>query len=75
LRKEHRLRVFQNRALRKIFRSERDEVAGEWRRHIMRSFMMCTPVHEIISRRMRWVGHSVCSGGRRGTYRVLCGEM
>jgi len=28
---ECRLRVFENRVLRKIFRSKRDEVIGEWR--------------------------------------------
>jgi hypothetical protein len=31
LREEHRLRVFENRVLRRIFGSKRDEVAGEWR--------------------------------------------
>jgi hypothetical protein len=32
LREEHRLRVFENRVLRGIFGSKRDEVTGEWRR-------------------------------------------
>ena len=32
LRKEHRLRVFKNRVLRKIFEPKRDEVTEEWRR-------------------------------------------
>ena len=32
LRKEHKLRVFKNRVLRKIFSSKRDEVTREWRR-------------------------------------------
>jgi hypothetical protein len=32
LRKEHRLRVFENRVLRKICRPKRDEVIEEWRR-------------------------------------------
>jgi hypothetical protein len=32
LRGEHRLRVFENRVLRRIFGPERDEVTGEWRR-------------------------------------------
>jgi len=32
LREEHRLRVFENRVLRRIFGPERDEVAGGWRR-------------------------------------------
>jgi hypothetical protein len=52
LREERRLRMFENRVLRKIFVPRRDEVTGEWRRlhneelHdlycIMRSFMICT---------------------------------
>ena len=32
MREEHRLRVFDNRVLRKIFGPKRDEVTGEWRR-------------------------------------------
>jgi hypothetical protein len=31
LRKEHRLRVFENRVLRRIFGPKRDEVTGKWR--------------------------------------------
>jgi hypothetical protein len=32
LREEHRLRAFENRALRGIFGPKRDEVTGEWRK-------------------------------------------
>jgi hypothetical protein len=32
LREEHRLRVFENRALRRLFGTKRDEVTGEWRK-------------------------------------------
>jgi hypothetical protein len=32
LREEHRLRVFENRVLRRIFGLKRDEVMGEWRK-------------------------------------------
>jgi hypothetical protein len=32
LREEHRLRVFENRVLRRIFVPKRDEVTGEWRK-------------------------------------------
>jgi uncharacterized membrane protein len=32
LREEHRLRMFENRVLRRIFGPKRDEVTGEWRR-------------------------------------------
>jgi len=32
LREEHRLRVFENRVLRRIFGPKRGEVTGEWRK-------------------------------------------
>jgi len=32
LREEYRLRVFENRVLRRIFGSKRDKVTGEWRK-------------------------------------------
>ena len=32
MRKEHRLRVFENRVLRRIFGPKRDGVTGEWRK-------------------------------------------
>jgi hypothetical protein len=32
LRKERRLRVFENTVLRRIFRPKKDEVTGEWRK-------------------------------------------
>jgi hypothetical protein len=35
--KEHRLMVFENWALKKIFRSKREEVAGVWRKFEMRA--------------------------------------
>jgi hypothetical protein len=72
LRVKHKLKVFENRVLRRIFGTERDEVTGEWR-----SLMICTPnqiIWVIKSRRMGWSGHVACMGGRRGVYRVLVGE-
>jgi hypothetical protein len=47
LREEHRLRVFENKVLRRIFGPKREE-DGSWRRNIVRV---------IKSRRMRWAGH------------------
>ena len=32
LREEHRVRVFENKILRKIFGGKRDEITGEWRK-------------------------------------------
>jgi hypothetical protein len=42
LREEHRLRVFGNRVLRRIFGPKRDEVTGDGENCIMRSFITCT---------------------------------
>jgi hypothetical protein len=48
LRKEHILRVFENRVLRRIFGPKRDEVMGERRKLtcITRSFVICT-LHQV----------------------------
>jgi hypothetical protein len=40
LREERRLKVFENRALRRVFGPKMDEVRGEWRKYIMRSLMI-----------------------------------
>jgi hypothetical protein len=42
LRRDHRLKVFENRVLRRIFGQRRDEVTGGWKKCIMRSFVTCT---------------------------------
>ena len=43
LREERRLRVFENRVLRRVFGPKRDEVTGEGENYIMRSLGICTP--------------------------------
>jgi hypothetical protein len=61
LREEHRLRVFENRVLRRIFGPKGDEVTGEWKKlhneelHILHSFPNI--IRQMKPRRMRWVGH------------------
>jgi hypothetical protein len=60
LREEHRLRVFKNRLLRKIFGPEKDEVTGECRRlhneELYDLYSSANIIQVIKSRRMRWVG-------------------
>jgi hypothetical protein len=46
LREKLRLRVLENRALKRIFGPKREEGTGEWRKDIMRNLMICTP-HQI----------------------------
>ena len=43
LRDEHRLRVFENMVLRRVFGPKRDEVTGNGENYVMRSLVICTP--------------------------------
>jgi hypothetical protein len=60
LREEHRLRVFENRVLRRIFGSKKDEVMGGRRRlHNKELCDLCSSpsiIRRIKSKRIRWVG-------------------
>ena len=73
VRKECRLRVFENRVQRKIFGTKRDGVIGEWRKLQDEdlNYLYCSPniIHMIKSRRS--AGHVTCMGERRGACRVL----
>jgi hypothetical protein len=56
LREEHRLRVFENRVLRRIFGPKRDEVTGEWRKlHNKELRDLCSAFRVIKSKRIRWI--------------------
>jgi hypothetical protein len=70
----HRLRVFENRELRRIFGPKRDE-DGSWRKlhndELHSLYSSPNIVRVIKSRRMRWAGHVVRIGDGRGVYRVL----
>ena len=43
MKKEHKLRVFENRVLRNMFGPEKDEVTGGGEGYITRNLMICTP--------------------------------
>jgi hypothetical protein len=75
LREERRLKVFENRVLRRTFWSKRDEVQGSGENCIMKSLMISTAYVKIFwvikSRRMGWAGHVARIGERRGVSRFL----
>ena len=79
LREEPRLRVFENRMLRRIFGPKRDEVTGEWRKLHNEELtdLYCSPniVRVIKSRIIRWAGHVARVEQRRGVYRVFGGDL
>jgi hypothetical protein len=67
LREEYRLRVFENRVLRRIFGPKREEVAGEWRRlHYRELYGLCfSPniIRVIKIRILRWAMTCSTYGG------------
>jgi hypothetical protein len=78
LREEHRLRVFENRVLRRIFGPKRDEVTGEWRKlhneEIRDLYSSPSIIRIIKARRMRLAGRCSTNGKERNAYRLLVGK-
>jgi hypothetical protein len=75
---ERRLRVFENRVLKRIFGSKRDKVTGDWRKRYNEElndlYSAPTIVRVIKTKRMRWAGHVARMEEGRGVYRVLVGK-
>jgi hypothetical protein len=78
LREELRMRVFENRVLRRIFGPKRDEVTGEWRKmhneELHNLYSSPDLIRQIKSRRIRWAGHVARMGEGRNVYKVLMGK-
>jgi hypothetical protein len=74
----HKLRVFENRVLRRIFGPKRNEVTGEWRkRHNeeLRDLYSSPSIIRIFKlRKMRWAGHVARVLEKRHVYCLLVGE-
>ena len=78
LREEHRLRVFENRVLRRILGPKRDGVTEEWRKlhneELNSLYSLPNTVRVIKSRRLRWAGHVARMEEGRGVHKVLVGK-
>ena len=67
-----RLRVLENKVLRRIFGTKRNEVTGEWRK--LHNEELNDLYSSPIIVRVRWAGHVARMGKKRGIYKVLVGK-
>ena len=78
LREERRLKVFENRMLRRIFGPKRGGVTRVWGKQLNEELndLYSAPnfFRGIKSRRMRWAAHVARMGERKSTYRILVGR-
>jgi hypothetical protein len=78
LREEHRLRVIENRVLRRIYGPKRDEVTGGWRKlhnEELHGLYSSPSIFRVIkARRMGWVGHVARMGEVNGAYNIFVGR-
>jgi hypothetical protein len=74
LTEEHRLRVFENRVLRRIFGPKRDKVTGSWRKlhnEELHGLYSSPSIIRVIKAR---AGHVARMGEMRGAYNILVGR-
>jgi hypothetical protein len=78
VREEHKLRLFENRVLRRIFGPKRDGVKGGWRKlyneELYNLYSSPSIIRIIKSRRIRLMGHVSRKGEKRKVYRLLVGK-
>jgi hypothetical protein len=78
LREKRRLRVFENREVRRVFGPKRDVVTGEWRKlhnEELHDLSFSPIIVRVIKSIIRWAGHVARMGMGRGVYRVLVGKL
>jgi hypothetical protein len=77
IREEHRLRVFQNKELSRIFGPNRDEVTGGWRKphnEELRDLYSSPSIIKIMKSRRRWAEHVARMGEKTNAYMLLVGK-
>jgi hypothetical protein len=77
IKEEHRLRVFENRVLRRTFGLRRDEMAGDWRKvhneELHNLYSSTRIIRMIKSKRMRCAGHVARMGEKRNACKIFVG--
>jgi hypothetical protein len=75
---EHRLRVLENKVVRRIFGPKMNEVVEGWRKldneALHNLYSSPSVIRMIKSRRMRWAGHVARMGEKRNSRRILVGK-
>jgi hypothetical protein len=75
LREEHRLRMFENRIVRRIFGPKRDEVTGKWSKlhneELHNLYSSPDIISQVKSMRMRWEGHVARMGEEIKLYKFF----
>jgi hypothetical protein len=78
IREELRLRVFENRVLKKRFSPKKDEVTGGWRKlhneKLHNPYSSPSIIIMIKPRSMRWAGHIALIDEKRNACRLLVGK-
>jgi hypothetical protein len=78
VREEHRLRVCENRVLRRIFGPKTEKVAGDWRRlhnEELHNLYASPNINRVVkSRRMGGAGHVARIGEMTNSYSILFGN-
>jgi hypothetical protein len=78
VREEHKLRVFENRVLKRIFGPKTFGVRGGWRKlhneELHHLYSSPSIVRIIKSKRLRWAGHVARMGEKRNVYTLLVGK-
>jgi hypothetical protein len=79
LREEHKLTIFENRVLRRIFGPKRDEVTGDRRtlhnEELHNLYSSPNIIRMIKSRRMRLIGYAARMRTKRDAYMILVGKL
>jgi hypothetical protein len=78
IREEYKLRVFENRVLRRIFGPKRDGVTGGRRKlhneELHNLYSSPSVIRIIKSRKIKWAEHVARKGKKRNVYRLLAGR-